>query len=37
MYVLNITKAIKTISINEIKAFSLKTIKNEFDFLKNQL
>ena len=34
MYTLNITKAIKKMSVNEIRDFILKTIINELDFLK---
>ena len=34
MYILNIMKAIITMSINEIKDLSLKTIINKQDFLK---
>ena len=34
MYVLNISSAIKTISVNEMRDFILETILNELDFLR---
>ena len=34
MYTLNIMKAIKKMSVNEIRDFILKTIINELNFLK---
>ena len=37
MYTLNITKAIKKMSVTEIRDFILKTIINELDFLKKTI
>ena len=34
MYILNIARAIKKVSVNEIRDFILKTIIKELDFLK---
>ena len=37
MYIINIVRIIKKMSVNEIKNLSLKTIINELDFLKKTL